>query len=222
MPRVFTIVSIAAHVLVAGGVFVAQLLAVGPLPIPHTPITFVGAMSIAVVEPPPPPRAAARASDPGPAASSDAAPIVAPDGVSPEVPRAPIVDAPSGVVSGVIGGIPGVGLPLTPPPPPPPPPPAAQQPVRLSGIEAPRKIVNVDPVYPRIAQLAHVEGVVILEAVIDARGRVESLRVLRSLAPLDQAAIDAVRQWVYTPTLLNGVAVPIYLTVTVNFRLDAR
>jgi protein TonB len=61
--------------------------------------------------------------------------------------------------------------------------------------------------------------VVILEAVIDAQGRVESVRVLRSIALLDQAAADAVRQWRFTPTLLNGEPVPIVMTVTVNFAL---
>jgi periplasmic protein TonB len=223
MPRVFTIASIVAHVVVAGGVFVAQLLAVGPLPIPHTPITFVGAIPIAIIDPPPPPRAHAATPDTAAAPSANSAPLVAPDGVAPESPRAPVADVPPGVVPGIDGGVPGFGTAVVPPPPPPPPPPAPQPPLRLrTGIEAPRKIVNVNPEYPRVAQLAHVEGVVILEAVIDARGRVESVRVLRSLATLDQAAVDAVKQWVYTPALLNGVAVPVYVTVTVNFKLDAR
>ncbi len=89
-------------------------------------------------------------------------------------------------------------------------------------MQAPRKIANVDPVYPRVAQTARVEGVVILEAVIDARGRVESVRVLRSIPLLDQAAVDAVKQWILTPALLNGIAVPVVMTVTVNFTLANR
>jgi protein TonB len=61
---------------------------------------------------------------------------------------------------------------------------------------------------------------VILEAVIAEDGRVRDVRVLRSIQLLDQAAIDAVRQWRFTPTLLNGVPVPIVMTVTVNFELQ--
>ena len=86
-------------------------------------------------------------------------------------------------------------------------------------MEPPRRVVNVDPVYPSLAQTAHKEGVVILEATIDARGRVMDVRVLRSLPLLDQAAVDAVKQWIYTPALLNGTPVPVVVTVTVNFEL---
>jgi protein TonB len=65
-----------------------------------------------------------------------------------------------------------------------------------------------------------VEGVVILQATIDSRGNVEAATVLRSIPLLDQAALDAVRQWKFTPTLLNGMAVPVIMTVTVNFELS--
>ena len=61
---------------------------------------------------------------------------------------------------------------------------------------------------------------VILEAVIDARGNVTTVKVLRSIQLLDQAAVDAVRQWRFTPTLLNGEPVPIVMTVTVDFKLQ--
>ncbi len=63
------------------------------------------------------------------------------------------------------------------------------------------------------------KGVVILEAVINVRGEVERLRVLRSEPLLDRAAIDAVQRWRYTPTLLNGSPVPVLVTVTVRFAL---
>jgi protein TonB len=75
-------------------------------------------------------------------------------------------------------------------------------------------------VYPPIAQSARVQGVVILEAVIGPTGKVQDVKVLRSIPLLDQAAIDAVRQWEYTPTTLNGVPVPVIMTVTVNFTLS--
>jgi len=94
------------------------------------------------------------------------------------------------------------------------------QPVRVGGqIKPPTQISKVQPVYPLIAQSARVSGVVILEAVIGVDGRVTDARVLRSIPLLDQAALDAVRQWVYTPTLMNGVPVPIIMTVTVTFTL---
>jgi protein TonB len=89
-----------------------------------------------------------------------------------------------------------------------------------SGIRTPEKIVHVAPLYPSLARASRVQGMVIIEATIDSRGHVESVRILRSVALLDQAALDAVRQWTFTPTLLNGVAVPIIMTVTVNFKLE--
>jgi protein TonB len=96
------------------------------------------------------------------------------------------------------------------------------QPVRVGGnIRAPMQIRRVNPVYPEIAQAARVQGVVILEAVIDEQGRVSTARILRSIPLLDQAAIDAVLQWEYTQTLLNGAPVPVIMTVTVQFTLAA-
>jgi protein TonB len=92
--------------------------------------------------------------------------------------------------------------------------------VRVGGaVKAPTQISKVQPVYPAIAQSAGVSGVVILEAVIGVDGRVTNATVLRSIPLLDQAAVDAVRQWAYTPTLLNGVPVPVVMTVTVTFML---
>jgi protein TonB len=89
-------------------------------------------------------------------------------------------------------------------------------------MKAPLKIVHVAPVYPAIARSARVQGVVILEAVLDVKGRVESVRVLRSIPLLDQAAVDAVQQWRFTPALLNNEPVPVVMTVTVNFTLQDR
>ena len=63
------------------------------------------------------------------------------------------------------------------------------------------------------------QGVVILEVRIDVDGRVTDAKVLRGIPLLDQAALDAVRQWVYTPTLLNGTPTPVIMTVTVTFTL---
>jgi protein TonB len=105
-----------------------------------------------------------------------------------------------------------------------PPPAATPQPPKIArpgfhGIREPKKIVNVAPEYPDIARIARKEGTVILEAVLDVTGRVQSVRVLKSETLLDDAAIRAVRQWRYTPTELNGVPVQVLMTITVNFTL---
>jgi protein TonB len=93
--------------------------------------------------------------------------------------------------------------------------------VRVGGnIKAPTKIRDVRPEYPDIAQQARVRGVVIIEALIGGDGTVQDARVLRSIPLLDQAALDAVLQWQFTPTLLNGQPVPVIMTVTVNFTLQ--
>ena len=89
---------------------------------------------------------------------------------------------------------------------------------RIGGqVREATRTVYVEPVYPEIARRAGVSGVVILEAVIDPNGNVTDINVLRSIPLLDEAAMDAVRQWKYEPTLLNGVPVPIVMTVTVRF-----
>jgi TonB family protein len=93
-------------------------------------------------------------------------------------------------------------------------------PVRVGGnIKPPMKRKHVNPVYPDVARQARVVGVVILEATIGPDGKVEAACILRSIPLLDQAAIDAVRQWEFEPTLLNGQPVPVLMTVTVNFSL---
>ncbi len=90
--------------------------------------------------------------------------------------------------------------------------------VKVGGkVRPPTKIKDVPPVYPAIARQARVQGVVTVEATIGPDGKVAEATVVRSIPMLDQAALDAVRQWEYTPTLLNGVAVPVVLTININF-----
>ena len=92
-------------------------------------------------------------------------------------------------------------------------------PVRVGGqIRPPTKIRDVAPVYPAIARSARVAGVVTIEATIDPEGKVMDAKVVRSVPMLDQAALDAVRQWEYIPTLLNGVPVPVVVTININFK----
>jgi TonB family protein len=90
--------------------------------------------------------------------------------------------------------------------------------VRVGGqIKPPTKTKDVKPVYPAIARSARVAGEVTIEATIGPDGKVMDAKVVRSIPLLDQAALDAVQQWEYTPTLLNGVPVPVLVTVTINF-----
>jgi protein TonB len=152
--------------------------------------------------------------------------VVAPTGFAPEPKEdpkyfgPPAIDLPSsdGLGESTIGS--GTGTsPVLPPPPPSPKP--AQTLVRPGGaIKEPKRISGRSPEYPPIARNAGVQGVVILEAVIDERGDVGHIKVLRSQPLLDQAAITAVQQWRYTPTLLNGVPVSVLMTITVNFTLQ--
>jgi len=134
-----------------------------------------------------------------------------PGGVEGGVPGGVQGGVPGGVGGGVLGGVPKE----EPPPPPP------DKPVRVGGqIKAPRKVRDQAPAYPEVAKQARVEGVVILEAVISPEGRVTEVKVLRGSPLLDDAAVNAVKSWVYTPTLLNGVPVPVVMTVTVSFKLS--
>jgi hypothetical protein len=98
------------------------------------------------------------------------------------------------------------------------PPPA--EPIRIDGNpQQPTKITDVKPEYPAIAVSARVQGVVIVEATIGADGKVKDAKVVQGIPLLDAAALAAVRQWEFTPTLLNGAPVPVITTVTVTFSL---
>jgi protein TonB len=93
--------------------------------------------------------------------------------------------------------------------------------VRVGGdIAPPKKIRDVRPEYPPIARDAGVTGVVIIEILIDAAGSVAEGRVLRSIPLLDQAALDAVKDWRFAPVMLNGEPRAAIMTVTVNFTLQ--
>ena len=93
--------------------------------------------------------------------------------------------------------------------------------VRVGGaIRPPAKVKHVPPAYPFAARDAKVTGVVIVEARVEADGRIINARVLRSIPALDEAALDAVKQWEFTPTLVNGVPTPVMMTVTIQFSLQ--
>lgn len=96
----------------------------------------------------------------------------------------------------------------------------ATRPLKVSGgIEEAQLISRVEPRYPQLAVITKREGTVILHAIISRDGRINFLEVVSGPPLLVQAACDAVRQWRYRPTLLNGESVEVETTITVNFRL---
>jgi len=87
-------------------------------------------------------------------------------------------------------------------------------------VASPTKVKHVNPIYPAAAREAKIAGIVIVEASIGTDGRVADARVLRSIPELDEAALDAVKQWEFTPVLTNGVATPYTMTLTIQFSLQ--
>ena len=219
--RTAVLLTIVLESALLSAIVVVPLVALDVLPPPREAIgAFVAPP--ATPEPPPEPRPAAAPTARQPQVNPDAAPIEPPSALIPEQPRPIAFEPPPDTVAGggdlanVLGGD-RSGLAVAPPPSPPAPP----APVRVGGrISAPQKTRHVAPIFPAIAQSARVEGTVIIEATIDATGRVTNARVLRGHPLLDTAALDAVRQWEFMPTLLNNEPTPVIMTVTVNFRLS--
>jgi protein TonB len=217
-----------AQVALVAGVVVTTLLAADVLPDPPDMMAFVVAAPPPPPPPPPaPPKPAEPTSEPvrsapqpvvqpAPSQPIVAAPVEAPSAIAPETGReaealrpfeASLERASEG---GVIGGVSDA---------PPVPPPAI---VRIGGsMKTPRLARRVEPVYPDIAQRAAIEGIVILEATVGEDGRVDGVKVLRSQSLLEQAAIDAVKQWQYEPLIYGGRPTPFVLTVTLSFNLAA-
>jgi protein TonB len=230
------LVAIAAHALVVLALVVIPLLSVTNQlpPIAPTMMAFVAAVPAAPPPPPPPPppplpATAVVRTAPVPTTGRLVAPFEAPREVQPEAASARD-ESTVGVLGGVEGGVPGGvvggivgGIASNVPPPPPPPPPApaavARGPVHIGGqLTAPALLRRVEPTYPEVAAIAHVTGMVILEATVNTDGCVESAKVLRSRHPLlDKAAQQALMQWQYSPLVLNGIPTPFVLTVTFNF-----
>ncbi len=225
------ILSMLVHVAVLTLVMAIPLITVTQA-LPDVPMMLAFAADSSAPPPPPPPppppapKAAAKTATtpPTPSANAFAAPLEAPSEIRPELPGLASVSegvvggveggVEGGVVGGIVGGIVGDVV-----PPPPPPPPPVQTPVRTGGqIKTPALLHRVEPIYPDLAANAHVTGLVILEAVVDPTGCVQSVKVLRSAHPLlDREAVTALKQWRYTPLVLNGIPTPFVLTVTFNF-----
>jgi protein TonB len=212
--------SIFAHAVIVVAIFVAPIVATADVPDPHRPVTFETITPIDVPAIPVTPRS--QTTPPAPTAHT--VPLTPPQELPPDVP--PIETPPPipgacdscGVVGVPVGGGVVGGDPTAPPPPPPP---VRHEPVRIGGVIRPPTRVNyVAPVYPQIALASRKEATVILEAVIDEKGSVRELRVLRGHPLFDDAAMRAVAQWQFTPTTLNGTTVPVVMTVTVSFTLQ--
>jgi protein TonB len=226
--RVTAVVSLAIHAIILSAVVIIPLLTEDFLPESDRAVRafFVTPADAPPPPPPPPPPAAgARAVTRTPVAPRPldeaprfVAPIEIPDEVKPEeglslgveggVPGGVEGGVPGGVLGGIVGGI--VEVPTA----------APEKIVRVGGnIHAPKLITKVNPEYPPLAVAARVGGLLILEAQVGTDGRVKAVTVLRGQPLLDQAAIEAVKQWRYKPLLLNGQPTPFILTVTLTFHL---
>jgi protein TonB len=214
-------VSIVAHVIVIATVVIVPLFALDVLP--RTPADG-GIWVTPTVPVPPQPPAAPRVRPPKTTVAQNQTDVSyeAPEGVHDELervtsPEVPTVPGSMGDGGGLIGGA-SVGR-SAPEPPPTPQPPAG--PLKVGGqIREPRRVFSVAPVYPAIARQARVQGTVVIQAVIGVDGAVRDAQVQNSVPLLDQSALDAVRQWRYQPTLLNGVPVSVIMTVSVRFTLE--
>jgi len=142
-------------------------------------------------------------------------------GVVGGVPGGVAGGAPGGVLGGIIGSVPSAA------PPPPPPPPkkeekaAAPQRIKVGGnVQSARLVRQPRPVYPPLAKQARISGVVKLGAIISKDGTIQHLEVISGHPLLVPAALEAVKQWVYQPTLLNGEPVEVQTQIDVNFTLS--
>jgi periplasmic protein TonB len=144
-----------------------------------------------------------------PSANADPPANSAPPAIGSGVPDIP------GAISGLPSGLGDSNLGMSAPPQPKPP-----RTIRTSeGVQSAMLIHRVEPLYPRFARTAHISGTVELRAIIGRDGRVNSVEMLSGNPLLTRAAIEAVRQWRYRPTILDGEAVEVETRITVNFVL---
>jgi periplasmic protein TonB len=209
------LVSIVTHTLIIAAAIIVPVVATDTLVVPIRFTKLIFPEHTPLPPSPPPPRGDTKQQPP---VTTSTVPVVAPSAIIPENPilltKGPIVGFDN------IGVVTGSDY-LAPPPAPVAESVPDQAPIRPGGdVKRPLKVRDATPAYPPLARAAHVEGIVIIEATISPDGRVQEARILRSANPLlNAAALDAVRQWEYTPTLLNRIPVAIVMTVTVDFRL---
>ncbi|HUR21629.1 MAG TPA: energy transducer TonB [Vicinamibacterales bacterium] len=218
--RWMKIASLVLHIGIVLAILILPITAAFQLPGVYTSLPPV--MLATVPKMPPPPAAPREVSQISPApAVLQTVPLEAPQGViaekeapPPAPPSSLTVPGGTGTVQSLMGvGMDNATLSI-------PSRPTEQKPLRVGGdVKPPERTIYKAPQYPPAAQAARIEGTVTLEAIIDADGVVQNLKVLGSVPLLDRAAIEAVQQWRYSPTRLNGVAIPIIMTVRVTFTL---
>jgi protein TonB len=224
------------HIVILATLVIAPLYTTGTIQLDNYKDTLLAAPPAA---PPPPPPPAGRAVVPHvtptrPKLTYTQGKLTAPVSIPKTVSLDNAAAAPDlgGVVGGVPGGVPGgqlggslggvFGGTGASAPIPPPQQPAAKRIVRVgSNLKAPRQTYSVQPEYPALAMQAHVRGTVVVNAVIDEHGNVVQARALNGHPLLVPAALKAVLQWKYEPTLLNGTPVAVEMEVTVHFNLGS-
>ncbi len=224
------------HIVILATLIIVPLYTTGTIQLPNYEATPIAAPP---APPPPPPPAAVRAVAPhiapkqpklaytlgkqtAPASIPKTASLdnsaVAPDlgGVVGGIPGGVAGGQIGGSLDGVLGGT-GTAIPI-----PPPQRPAARRIVRVgANVKAPRQIYLVQPEYPPVAMQAHIRGAVVVDAVIDEHGNVVGARAVSGHPFLVAAALKAVLQWKYEPTLLNGTPFAVEMEVTVHFNLGS-
>jgi len=235
------LVAFAAELVAIGGLLVGPLLFIDSPPVKQ--LTAMLLVAPPAPPPPPPPAPPAQARLPRKTRATprkfDANQLIAPRTIPKQVATikdsevmAPPSEAigviggvPGGVPGGVMGGVIGGVLSAAAPPPPLSPPPKAEVPkpperiITGGNVQAALLIHEVRPQYPLVARQARIVGVVRLKAIIGRDGTVQNLVLVSGHPLLVQAAMDAVKLWVYKPTYLNGVAVEVLTEVSVNFHL---
>jgi len=228
--------------------FVVQCFLVGVgvlIPLIYTDTLPRATLTSFLVAPPPPPPPPPPAAAPVKVVKViprqfDAGRLMAPKQIPKEIAmikeeELPPVSGAVGVVGGVPGGVPGgtpggviggiIGSVPTAAPPPPPvkeaPNAAAPQRIRVGGnVQQAKLIRQPKPVYPPLARQARIQGTVRLTAIISKDGTIQSLQVVSGHPLLVPAALEAVKQWIYQPTLLNGEPVEVITQIDVNFTLS--
>jgi periplasmic protein TonB len=228
------LVAIIVHAVVIAGPIFTGLYFTDTLNLKQLESTFL----VAPPPPPPPPPAPAAAmvrATPSHRVFESAGKLIAPTVVPKqiaEIKEAPLVDDGGGVPGGVPGGVAGGslggviggvigGMSTSVPPPLAPKVGQPKAPVRVGGnIRAPKPIIQTKPDYPVLARQTHIQGVVVIEAIIDEHGYVQEMKIVSGPPILYQAALGALSKWRYEPTYLNDQPVPVQLLVTITFQLS--
>ena len=229
-----TLVAVGGQVALIAALVTVSTLFPAPVHVAQTITAIIAPPSAAA--PPPPSGNHASAAPKTPVRQFDPSKMAVPQNIPQQAAAtpAPVADTPpsisdgtvggqiggvtGGQVGGVLGGIIGAAPSLAPPPPPPAP--AAPSELHIGGnVQAARLISGPPPDYPYAAKLTNAHGDVVLNAIIGPDGKVQNLSVVSGPAVLVSAAMDAVKTWLYQPTVLNGVAVKVATQIVVHFQL---